>query len=118
MDRPPGELPALPGLGAASHVQPLLPRTRHFHHHHGSNIILCDDNTAAYRKASFANAITFSQRALMPGEIFCVEIEKVGREMECGVRWECRKMAREVVDFVKYFEGKDCINSAAFCYDL
>ncbi|XP_037084725.1 neuralized-like protein 2 [Pollicipes pollicipes] len=65
----------LPELRPA-HVQPLLPRTRHFHTHHGSNIILCDDNTAAYRKASFANAITFSQRALMPGEIFCVEIEK------------------------------------------
>ena len=107
MDRPPGELPSLPGLGAASHVQPLLPRTRHFHHHHGSNIILCDDNTAAYRKASFANAITFSQRALMPGEIFCVEIEKVG--MGRGVR--------VVFNFVKYLEIKDCVNLTGFCYD-
>ena len=67
------------GLGGGAHEQPLLPRTHHFHGHHGSNIILCDDNTAAYRKASFANAITFSQRALVPGEIFCIEIEKVRR---------------------------------------
>ncbi|XP_043208082.1 neuralized-like protein 2 isoform X2 [Amphibalanus amphitrite] len=72
-------LPAGPDALAAlagRHGAPLLPRTHHFHRHHGSNIILCDDNTAAYRKASFANAITFSQRALVPGEIFCIEIEK------------------------------------------
>lgn len=30
----------------------------------------------SYRKASFANAVTISERPLLPGEIFLVEIEK------------------------------------------
>lgn len=30
----------------------------------------------AYRKASFANALTFSERPLLPGELFLLEIEK------------------------------------------
>jgi len=47
-----------------------------FHSHHGSNIELACDSTAALRKTSFANALTFSCRALEPAEIFLVEIEE------------------------------------------
>ncbi|XP_023947714.2 neuralized-like protein 2 [Bicyclus anynana] len=50
-----------------------------FHHFHGSNIILFEDNTVAYRKASFAHGLTFSERPLLPGEIFLIEIEKTER---------------------------------------
>lgn len=51
------------------------PLTR-FHSNHGANVMLCEDNTVAYRKASFANAVTISERPLQPGEIFLVEIQK------------------------------------------
>lgn len=45
-----------------------------FHHHHGANIVLGENNTVAYRKASFAHGLVFSQRSLKPGEVFLVEI--------------------------------------------
>ncbi|KAG5671755.1 hypothetical protein PVAND_001934 [Polypedilum vanderplanki] len=45
-----------------------------FHNCHGSNIILCEDNTTALRKQSFANGICFSEKPLKPGELFLIEI--------------------------------------------
>uniref|UniRef100_A0A182PDG2 Zinc finger protein n=1 Tax=Anopheles epiroticus TaxID=199890 RepID=A0A182PDG2_9DIPT len=47
-----------------------------FHPYHGQNIILFNENTVAYRKASFGNALTFSEQPLQPGELFLLEIEK------------------------------------------
>lgn len=47
-----------------------------FHICHGTNIELLDGHTVAYRKASYANGLTFSERPLQLGEIFLLEIEK------------------------------------------
>lgn len=47
-----------------------------FHPTHGENIVLRNDNTVAYRTASFADSLAFSEKPLQPGEIFLLEIEK------------------------------------------
>ncbi|KAI1285554.1 Neuralized-like protein 2 [Halotydeus destructor] len=52
-----------------------MPLTK-FHSYHGDNVVLTEDNVVAYRKASFAHAICFSEKPLHPGEIFLLEIER------------------------------------------
>lgn len=47
-----------------------------FHTHNGVNIGLSEEGQVARRVASFANAITFSEKPLLPGEIFLVEVDE------------------------------------------
>ncbi|XP_033104276.1 neuralized-like protein 2 [Anneissia japonica] len=51
-----------------------MPQMR-FHKHHGYNIELTEECQIAKRKFSFANAITFGQHPLKPGDLFLFEIE-------------------------------------------
>lgn len=46
-----------------------------FHRFHGYNLSLQEEDTVAQREMSFANAIVFSERSLLPGEVFLIEIE-------------------------------------------
>lgn len=57
-----------------------------FHKYHGSNIILNDNNTVAHRRASYANALTFSEKPLKPSEIFLLEIERTERGWTGDIR--------------------------------
>lgn len=60
-----------------------------FHTSHGSNLELDDGSRIARRFRSFANAIAFSNRPLLPGETFLFEIEdqEMGwaGHIRCGV---------------------------------
>uniref|UniRef100_A0A8D9BWG8 Neuralized-like protein 2 n=1 Tax=Cacopsylla melanoneura TaxID=428564 RepID=A0A8D9BWG8_9HEMI len=57
-----------------SHVSKIISK---FHSSlHGDNIILMDENSVAHRRSSFANALVFSEKPILPGEIFMIEIEK------------------------------------------
>ncbi|XP_077983451.1 neuralized-like protein 2 [Glandiceps talaboti] len=65
-----------------------MPITK-FHDNHGLNIDLTENGITARRTASFANAITFSERPVKPGELFLIEIEDQEKgwsgHLRCGL---------------------------------
>lgn len=69
-----------------------------FHENHGVNVRLGEDGEAAKRTTSFANAISFSEKPLLPGEIFMVEVDEQesgwSGHLRCGLTQHCpSKMA-------------------------
>lgn len=53
---------------------------------HGLHIELCEDNTVAYRKTSYANGLTFSEYPIQLGEMFLLEIRKNERGWSGNMR--------------------------------
>ncbi|XP_074601625.1 neuralized-like protein 2 [Brevipalpus obovatus] len=48
-----------------------------FHPYHGKNIELQENQTVARRTTSFGHAITFSEKPLLPNQLFMLEIEQI-----------------------------------------
>lgn len=64
-----------------------------FHENHGVNVRLSEEGEVAKRTNSFANAITFSEKPLQPGEIFMVEVDEQesgwSGHLRCGLTQHC-----------------------------
>ena len=48
-----------------------------FHNNHGSNIVLLEEGTVAYRNHGFWNSIAFTKYPINTGELFEVKIEEM-----------------------------------------
>lgn len=57
----------------------MLSTVKRFHKYHGSNVVLCSENTVAWRNSSYANAVVFSESPLEPNDLFLLEIDGTER---------------------------------------
>lgn len=77
-------------------------KTNRFHSICGTNIILSNDKTVAYRKASFAHGLTFTEDPIQPEEVFLLEIGKT----ESGWSGHMRMGLSEVNPVTFYSDGR------------